>query len=495
MRSTLIFVFFLAACRPPSSQVGSEVPPPPRAEAKVPASEALVHGRISIAADTHLASPARGNIGIYWMTADEAEAQKKGTLSVRTMIDLFGRVVAVKNVDLSLPGQTAEYSIRPAPGDIVIMAILDRRNEFLPTLLGDGGEGNLRGSSAKPRIAAAGQATAIDVSLSEVVHVAESPEACSGDRFRLDSIAAPEVAGSMNNRTARRVCVHMPPSYGAEPTRRYPVLYAFAGLMGSDASGSILATMNAVDEVGRGRREVIVVGVDLRTNYGSSYLTSSTIVGDFDSFLVKGVVAHVDAHYRTAATPRKRGLIGQSTGGFNAVSFGLRHADTFRAIVASSPDGLDFPSWFLTRDGLRVSPRWLGWMRMEDQLGPPGQMVSYAAEWSPDPEKPRGFAWPADLATGALVPDVWAKWVAHSPSVLLRDPAILASARAYLSGRILLAAGTHDEADLFEPTRHFSEALRAAGVDNTFANDDAGHFGPAARLHTMVDFALTVLAD
>lgn len=211
--------------------------------------------------------------------------------------------------------------------------------------------------------------------------------------------------------------------------------------------------------------------------------------------MANDVVTHIDSAYRTLSHPRKRGLIGQSTGGFNAVSFGLRHSETIQLIVASAPDGLDFPSWFLAADGRHIAPRWLGWMRLEDQMGPPGQMVSYAAEWSPDARMPHGFAWPADLETGELIPDVWARWVRHSPSTLLRDPAILASARAHLSGRILLAAGKNDEADLFAPTRRFSEALRAAGVENTFAPDDAGHFIPAPRLRTMLDFALAALAE
>jgi len=495
MRGTQILLLLVAACHSPVAQVANDARHAGRLEAIAPTSEALLRGRISIATGTHLTLPVHGNVGVYWMTAAEAEAQRRNALSLRTLIDLFSRVTALRNVNLSQPGQTVEYSIPAREGDIVVMAILDRRNEFLPTLLQDGGDGNLRGSSGAPRAVVAGQTTTIDVPLSEVVHVMQASEACSGDRFKLDKVASPQVRGSIDNPTLRRVCIHLPPSYAAEPTRRYPVLYAFAGFMGSDSSGSILAAMKAADELGRGSREVIVVGVDVRTRYGSSYLTNSTSVGDFDSFVAKDVVAHLDAHYRTIANPRKRGLFGQSTGGFNAVSFGLRHADTFQAIIASSPDALDFPNWFLTPDGRHVAPRWLGWMRMEDQFGPPGQMVSYAAEWSPDPKKPTGFAWPADLATGALVTDVWAKWARHSPSMLVRDPAVLTTARAYLSGRILLAAGMHDEADLFEPTRLFSELLRTTGVDHTFATDDAGHFVPAARMRRMIDFALTVLAD
>lgn len=431
---------------------------------------------------------------MFWMTPAEAAALKEGTLSLRTMLDFFGRIVIRSNVELAPSGNGVDYELPAPPGERVVVAVLDRGHDFVSTMFGGGDEGNLHGQSDGASTVAAGRTTRVDVALSHVHHAAEPREQCQGERLRLEIIDAPKVAGAMGNTTARRVCVHLPPSYDAEPARRYPVLYAFAGLMGSDTSGTIVDVMKASDALGRGAREAIVVGVDLRTKYGSSYIENTTLGGDFDSFVSRDVVERIDRSYRTMASADRRGVLGQSTGGFNVVSVGLRHSDVFQTIVASSPDGLDFGEWLLEPDGKHVRPRWLAWMRVEDQVGPPGQMTSYAADWSPAPAGHHGLAWPADLKTGLVTPEVWAQWVRHSPSTLLTDPTILANAKARLSGRILLAAGRNDEADLFAPTERFSAALRRAGIEHTFAADEQGHFIPPARMTTLVEFALRSLS-
>ncbi|AKU93914.1 putative esterase [Labilithrix luteola] len=416
-------------------------------------------------------------------------------MSLRTMLDFFGRVVVRPNVDLTAAEATIDFEMHAPAGEIVVMAVLDRGHDFISAMFGGGADGNLQGRSEKAQTITVGRPTAVDVALSRIHHAPPPGEQCQGERFRLETVTAPKVAGSMGNPTTRRLCVHLPPSYDAEPSRRYPVLYAFAGLMGSDTSGTILDVMKATDTIGSGAREAIVVGVDVRTNYGSSYLENTALAGDFDSFVSSDVVAQIDRTYRTLASPDKRGVVGQSTGGFNVVSLGLRHSDVFQTIVASSPDGLDFGEWLLEPDGKHVRPRWLAWMRVEDQAGPPGQMTSYAADWSPEPGGHHGLAWPADLTTGVVVPETWARWKRHSPTTLLADPTILANAKARLAGRILLAAGRNDEADLFAPTQRFSDALRRAGIDHTFAPDDGGHFIPPARMTTMVDFALRSLSS
>ena len=143
----------------------------------------------------------------------------------------------------------------------------------------------------------------------------------------------------------------------------------------------------------------------------------------------------------------------------------------------------------LTPDGTKVAPFALSVLRLEDAVGPPGQMSSYAADWSPDPSARWGFRWPADPATGALVPDVWKKWLAQSPSELVKDPTILANAKKHLSGKILLASGTADDFDLYEPAKRFSEQLTALGVTNVFASDAGDHSGPIERKRTLVRFA------
>ncbi len=235
-----------------------------------------------------------------------------------------------------------------------------------------------------------------------------------------------------------------------------------------------------------------MVGVDTGSRWGSTYLTKSLTAGDFDSFLAQDAVAFIDAHYRTRSEPTQRALFGHSTGGFNAVSFALRHSDIFQVAIASSPDGLDFKSWFFGLDG-RVNSPILAWMRVEDLFGPPGQMVSYAADWSPDGKG--GVLWPAQLDSGKVIPEVWANWKHASPIELLADPVIRDAAIAHLSRRIYIAASPSDEALLFEPAYRFSQALHSAGIVHTFASDNHGHFTDERRVREMVFFTLSAFQD
>ena len=108
-------------------------------------------------------------------------------------------------------------------------------------------------------------------------------------------------------------------------------------------------------------------------------------------------------------------------------------------------------------------------------------MVSYAADWSPEPTSPRGFTWPADLKSGKLVPSVWAKWLAQSPVELLKRPTIAAGARASLNpNRIYITVSRDDEFGLHAPAARFSDALRKMGIEHTFVATAGGHF---AGLH------------
>ena len=187
-------------------------------------------------------------------------------------------------------------------------------------------------------------------------------------------------------------------------------------------------------------------------------MTSSPTAGDFESFLARDVVQFLDQHYRTRAEPSQRALVGHSTGGFNAISFALRYPDVFQVAVASSPDALDFENWLFGSDGKAKAPI-LAWMRVEDTFGPPGQMVSYAADWSPNGKG--GFLRPVRLDTGERIPEVWQQWKAASPVELLKQPEFRDAARKSLSRRIYITASPSDEAWLFEPARRFSEAWRS----------------------------------
>jgi enterochelin esterase-like enzyme len=112
--------------------------------------------------------------------------------------------------------------------------------------------------------------------------------------------------------------------------------------------------------------EFIVVGVNARNKLGGSFGVNSPVTGNWEDFIVKDVVEHVDSNYRTIAKPDSRGIAGWSMGGFVAINLGLKHPDLFSVVYGLAPGLFDenglveametWDSMFLTAYGAAFAP-------------------------------------------------------------------------------------------------------------------------------------------
>ena len=482
MKRGFLIVVAVAACGPAAAPVAPAPAPSGVATADagvdsgvvIPATVGVhaVEGDVFLAPNT---APAKGRLVIAWRSPaqDAEERAGKGTMgTARAMLERWA------------PGEVTDFAITPrvhyrldgAPPDAVPVVMLDIDHSFMATMFG-GGQGLI--GVAEPG--------------KHDVMIAPNPkrpsgETCVGDRMQLIVVHAPEVAGSIGNDTERRFCAWLPQSYSSSPKRRYPVVFFFGGLMSTDRRfvgnwhPGTLAD-NAAKDTGR---EVIVVAPDLSTKTGSSYLEDSPVTGQWDTFFARRAVPAIDAALRTMPRRTGRAVVGHSTGGHNALSYGMRHSDLFGAIGASSPDPPDMEAWLFRAD-THAPQRWLvKLVRLEDALGGPGQMTSYAADWSPD-SSARGWAWPFDPQSGAPAPDVITRWVARSPVGLLQNPAALARIKKDLGKKILITIGHRDEFDLSVPAGAFSDRLTRAGVEHVFRPTQGGH---TTNLEKQLDDAL-----
>jgi predicted alpha/beta superfamily hydrolase len=139
---------------------------------------------------------------------------------------------------------------------------------------------------------------------------------------------------------ARNVDVWLPPGYGADPSRRYPVLYMHDGQNLFDPATSYGGVDWAVDEVmtdliGKGQvREAIVVGVWNSPKRVQEYMPQRAVIGrkklavpgfDIDTrdivsdrylaFLVEELKPFIDASYRTLPGRADTFVMGSSMGG------------------------------------------------------------------------------------------------------------------------------------------------------------------------------------
>ena len=235
------------------------------------------------------------------------------------------------------------------------------------------------------------------------------------ERIKVHSIA---IEGNLEGESADRdVVVILPPSYGKEPSRRYPVVYALHGYsIGAEQWMKEIHVPQTVEGAfAEGAAEMIVVLPDSKTAYNGSMYSSSQTTGDFETFVSRDLVGYVDSHYRTLRDRRSRGLVGHSMGGYGATRIGLKHADVFGALYLMSPCCLSVrdPQSFEPDLEAKVAQLRMPADSEDLSFGPRGALAM-AAAWSPNPRNPPLYL-DLPVKDGTARPEIIAKWMTNSP--------------------------------------------------------------------------------
>lgn len=285
----------------------------------------------------------------------------------------------------------------------------------------------------------------------------------------------------------RRVPIYLPPGY--EAAKRYPTLYLLAafGNRGLKFLNDELWEENIQQRldrlIGEGRvQPLIAVMPDASTRYGGSQYINSVATGNYEDHILE-LVGYMDGKYPTIADRDHRGIAGHSSGGFGALRFGMLHPDVFGLVADHSGDKY-FEMGFKPNFGelLRYFER-VGEPGIMELLKDPGaglrngaphealSLLATAAAFSPNLNAPLGFDLPIDLHSGALRPDVWARWLAFDPAEIVDK-----HTDALKSLRLLyLDCGRFDEYNLLYGARMFTEKLRALGIPFHYEEYDGSH--------------------
>lgn len=163
------------------------------------------------------------------------------------------------------------------------------------------------------------------------------------ENFRSPHLASP-----------RSVMVYLPPGYGFDPARRYPVMYMHDGqnLMNpSDAFGGVVW---GVDRTAQGLilteqiEPLIIVGI---YNSGERRIDEYTPVkgaggkmrgrgGQADAYgwmIIEHLKPFIDKTYATRAEREFTGIGGSSLGGLVSLYLAFKHPDVFSRVAAMSP--------------------------------------------------------------------------------------------------------------------------------------------------------------
>ena len=124
----------------------------------------------------------------------------------------------------------------------------------------------------------------------------------------------------------------LPPDYAASD-ERYPVLYLLHGLSQNYTSWGRYGVPFYAERLG----DLIVVMPDGGNSWYVNYAESAEGQKNaWEDHIVKDVVGHVDANYRTLARREGRAIAGLSLGGYGALTLGLRNSPMFISIGSTS---------------------------------------------------------------------------------------------------------------------------------------------------------------
>ena len=308
------------------------------------------------------------------------------------------------------------------------------------------------------------------------------------------TIHGPALEGNLEGDAVDRdVLVFLPPSYAKERSRRYPVIYALHGysIGAAQWAQEIHVPQTIEGAFATGAREMIVVLPDSKTAHNGSMYSSSVTTGDFERFIAHDVVAYVDAHYRTLADRRSRGLVGHSMGGYGATRIGMKHADVFGSLYIMSPCCLSAR----TGPGNADLEKAVATATAASELaglsfGMRAQLAS-AAAWSPNPKAPPFYL---DLPTqdGAPRPEILAKWAANAPLAFIDQ--WIGDLRRYRA----IAIDVGDQDGLRTDSGKLHDVLDRYGIANTFEiypGTHTSHVADRFQNHVVPFFDRTLCAD
>jgi enterochelin esterase-like enzyme len=162
----------------------------------------------------------------------------------------------------------------------------------------------------------------------------ERVESQSGKAWVTPEVKAPRVSFRTFDSDAvkGKVSYHIytPAEYDREPQRRFPVVYWLHG-SGGGLAGLAKVAAHIDNAIAAGKTPPCFV-VFVNGLVEGMYVDWKDGSAPMETIIVKELVPHTDATYRTIATRDGRLLDGYSMGGYGAARLGFKYHDLFRAI-------------------------------------------------------------------------------------------------------------------------------------------------------------------
>jgi len=303
----------------------------------------------------------------------------------------------------------------------------------------------------------------------------------------------------------RRIDVYVPAGYDGAGL---PLL---VDLVGFTAGGPSHTNWSAFREnvperldrlIGEGAMPPVVVAFpDCFTRVGGNQYINSAATGPWARFLVEEMLPAVEAALGCGGDGR-RGVFGKSSGGYGAIVHALDHADVWAAAACHSGD-MAFELCYLPDmpDTLRALGRTEGsieawWKKLEAAPKTPDgsfkalNILAMAAHYDPDPSQFLGLRLPVTPDTCEVIPERWAKWLAHDPVVKLEAQAQnLRRLKA-----LYIDCGATDQFNLVYGARRFARRLRDLDIPHRYEEFADNHSSVDYRMDESLPFLAKALS-
>ena len=290
------------------------------------------------------------------------------------------------------------------------------------------------------------------------------------------------------------VGIYLPAAYAAEPQRRFAVVYFLHGYSDTPATKVAEIFQQMMDEqiAAHAVQPMIVVAPNGLNKLLGSFYTNSSATGNWEDYIVRDVVAYLDSHYRTLASPDSRGISGQSMGGYGSLMLAFRHPDVFGYVYSMSPC-----CTLLAGDLALGSPVWEQAQNVKSPLDLPGMtehgellgaaMLAAEAAFTPDPRKSFPFAdSPVRKEGNHWAPDPEAFPEFQSHIVVNAVPDLLP--KIYKLKGIYIDYGAQDEyTHIPIGAQALSAELSTAGIPHVLEVYEGTH---SSRVHSQVETKL-----
>ncbi|MBX3443663.1 MAG: hypothetical protein KF774_14745 [Planctomyces sp.] len=297
---------------------------------------------------------------------------------------------------------------------------------------------------------------------------------------KLARLKSPLLSEFHGREVMMQAAVQLPPSYHDSPQKKFPVIYEIQGFGGTldHAMADRPHSHPGTDQV-----EFIHVTLDANCPLGHHTFADSANNGPVGQALVSEFIPHLESKFRMTGKPYGRLLTGHSSGGWSSLWLQVTYPEVFGGVWSTAPDPVDFRDFqkidlyaagenmYHDRAGQRrplarmrgMAVLWYdAFCRMEDVLGPGGQLHSFEAVFSPrGPDGRPLLLW--DRETGEIDSAVAEAWRAYDIRLILEENWKTLGPK--LTRKLHVHMGTEDTFLLEGATELLKKSLEKLGSD------------------------------